>query len=121
MVITDGYVSRILKTSEEKKIINGFMNAFALEELLTPEEMLKKLKESGFTNTKVINKTNAVKPSVDHFYRLMTLLSPFISLLSLIPNRFLRTIKPNATALILGRKAMDMGIGTYYIHCAQKP
>ena len=121
IVIADGYLGRKPKNEKEKEIIKEFKWSFALTEFVSGEDMLKQMKEIGFTNAISKNMNNQVEPSVKHFgglsrnTKLLCLISKYI------PIPYIQAIYRNYLALKMMDKGWRIGLTTYFIHSGQKP
>lgn len=120
LVITDGYTTKKNMSDVEKKIVDDFNKNFALKELVNYEDMTKMIKDSGFSDIKVINSTKMAWPSVKYFGKFMKFMWPLIYLVSLIPTRFTKAARPNAISLIKAHEGVRVGIIGHFIHSAQK-
>lgn len=121
IIIADGYSSRSPKNEKERKIIEDFNKAFALHELITPNQMTNALTQSKFINIKTFDKTESVKPTINHFYQLGKYTRPFTKFASLLPIGYLQTIDRHVVAFQSEHESMNIGLASYYIHLAQKP
>lgn len=121
IIIADGYSSRSVKNEKERKIINDFNKAFALHELITPKQMTQALSQSNFINIKTFNKTEAVKPTIKHFYMLGKYKHPLTKLASLLPIGYLQAMDRHVVAFQSEQESIKIGLFAYYIHLAQKP
>ena len=70
LVIADGYLKRQPRTVKERRIVEDLKQAFALNELITAEEMEKQIRLVGFKNVKGTSKIEKVRPSVERYYKL---------------------------------------------------
>lgn len=121
LVIADGYSTRKPQNVIEKKILSEFNQSFALKELITVSAITQAIKSTGFVNIKVINKTNSIKPSVAHFYRLARIVLPFTTFLKHLPVGPIQALHRNSLALVRTAQAIKINLATYAIHTAQKP
>lgn len=121
LIITDGYLARTPINAYERKIVRDFVKNFALKELICASAMTKQINKAGFINIKVVNKIEAVKPSVKYFHKLAKFAKPFGKFLSFLPISYFKAIDKNATSLISAGEAIEINLAAYYLHYAEKP
>jgi cyclopropane fatty-acyl-phospholipid synthase-like methyltransferase len=120
LVVTDGYLKRQPKTVKERRTVEEFKKAFALKELITPEEMKKQISSAGFKNIKSVSKIEAVRPSVDYYYKLGKRAKLVVKLLGWMPLPFFSVLKRNATAVLRSGEGIYGGFMTYHLHVGEK-
>lgn len=113
LVVADGYLTRPVITNSEKELVRKFNWAFVLKELILAGDMEKQMKWSGFVSVKVLDMTEAVRPSVDHFRKL-------VSKFSLVA-KFNDSVYRNYLALKLVGEAYDQKLASYCVHVGRKP
>jgi tocopherol O-methyltransferase len=121
LVIADGYLPHEPKTQVERQFAAVVKYAFAMTEFCALTDMNRQIKEVGFIDLRVEDRTKQVLPSAEHFGRLERFLSPIIALASLVPNRYLQAMKRNAVAARAGVIAAREGLVVYAVHSARKP
>ncbi|MBU2051803.1 class I SAM-dependent methyltransferase [Patescibacteria group bacterium] len=113
IVIADGYCRRQPANRKENEIIEDFTRSFALHELLTYQQMSQSLRRAGFIKIRAFDKTNSVKPSVEHFFRLAWWARPISWLLP--------ALERNRRAIICEKDSIKLNLTAYFIHSAEKP
>lgn len=121
IIIADGYSSKKPSNKIERQIIANFIKNFALKELITPSEMAKAIKKSGFKNVLLVDKTKAVKPSVNDFYKTIQKLRIPLTIITHLPLQISKALKQNITSITCAYEGMKIGLAAYYIHYAEKP
>ncbi|HZZ98913.1 MAG TPA: methyltransferase domain-containing protein [Candidatus Saccharimonadia bacterium] len=121
LVITDGYLARKLKTSQERKIIADFLISFALPELCTVSSMSKQIRQAGFVDLHDESKLKEVIPTVEYLGRLERTFRPIIKIAELFPIGYLKGLQLNALACRCQYLGVKMGLADHHLHWARKP
>lgn len=121
IIIVDGYTKNLNMNQEEKKMLDVFKTAFALDYFGTSEEMTQALKNSKFKIKNVEDYSKKVLPTVIHLEFLRKKLSPIINLCKYIPHPFTQAGYQNAEAVRSEAYFMKSGHVSYVVHIAEKP
>lgn len=120
LIIADGYLARNPKGKYEKRLVKKFIKNFAMPEFIQIEEMEKQMRLAGFENIKRIDKTEAVKPTVNHFKFISTIMKPISTLAFLFPIKKLKAMRKNQISLECIYEFKKLKLAKYYINTAEK-
>lgn len=118
LVIADGYMSRLTKNASEAAIIRNFKEGFALSHFGTPATMTQALKQAGFKQVTVVDKTQAVQPTIEHLEGIRRRNWVLIQLAKVLPSPYFKAGLANAQSIEATTRANEVSLVAYAIHTA---
>jgi len=119
LIVADGFLLREPQSEREKKILQDFLDGFALLNLARVDQFKSAIESVGFTNIKFWDKTKEVEPSSKIMYKKVKLFYPLAKILNflhIIPDLLIK----NNNAGIAQRELLKSGLGGYGVFYAEK-
>lgn len=120
LVIADGYMRVRPRTQEQIQLYDQFCTSFALSELITVDEMQKKISQVKFRQITRIDATQRVVLGTKKLFAKSRALHFMLPVVSHIPFSFARAIVRNAAAAQASMGLLTTGAGWYGIFTAVK-
>ena len=119
LIIADGFLTRLPKTTIEKHVYDVFIRGLALSNLATIGEFQEGLTRAGFKNIQMFNKTPHIQKTAQHMYGISCRWVKIFAIaraLRLVPQMIVDTINAGLVQLDFFTK----GVGGYYVFYAEK-
>lgn len=121
IVITDGYRKREGEGIIEKQIMTNFCRGWRLADLGLIDEMTKAMKQRGFINIEVEEKTRETQMSIERMRRLVKWWKIAEQIIGWINLPSVRMARDNAAAMEAWIDGVERGLFGYFAHVTTKP
>jgi tocopherol O-methyltransferase len=120
LVISDGYAIRKAKDRVERTHLLQFCTGWRLKELIQFGKMTQAIQKAGFKDIELVDKTQAVGPSLARMRWLILLATPLLWFARYLHFSWLYAVRDNVQSMRASIEGVKLGLMGYYMHVAKK-